>query len=236
MIIGIHGKMQTGKDTIGEMIQNITAPIGAGVILESNWKIKKFADKLKQILSLLIGIKIEDWEDESIKQSILPSEWNRFKVWLNFVQKEVIYPTEQEAIKRYNQYNEKSALIVGDTHGFVWDDSLTYRKLLQFVGTDLFRDKLHPNVWVNSLMCDYMKLSDWIITDVRFPNEVQAIKDRGGLIIKVEKASYSSFIDSHESEIALNDYTDWDYIIDNNGTLDNLEKNIIEFLKIFNLT
>lgn len=73
---------------------------------------------------------------------------------------------------------------------------VTPRYIMQQLGTGFGRS-IHPNLWVNSLFTDFKKvkvndgdteeyeLPNWIITDVRFPNEVSAIKERGGINIKV---------------------------------------------------
>lgn len=88
------------------------------------------------------------------------------------------------------------------------------------------------------------KYPNWIITDVRFPNEVKAIKDRGGIIIRVERPveNYSEnfkfngdmqsavkIAHNHPSETAL-DNAEFDYIIDNNGTIEELIKKVKEIL------
>jgi hypothetical protein len=53
----------------------------------------------------------------------------------------------------------------------------------------------------------------WIITDVRFPNELQAIKDKGGIVIRVEKITNNLKVsNNHESETALDDAT-FDYTV-----------------------
>ena len=78
MIIGINGKIGSGKDTVGKIIQYLTAneEVKQVTTLEEwldsddlngrdfNWKIKKFAGKLKQIASLLTGIDVEKFEDQ----------------------------------------------------------------------------------------------------------------------------------------------------------------------------
>ena len=78
--------------------------------------------------------------------------------------------------------------------------------------------------------------SKWIITDVRFPNEAQAIKDRGGIVIRVKrpldrlgnsklpKLKHTS-VTQHPSETALDDY-DFDYVIENEGSIDELIQKI----------
>ena len=55
---------------------------------------------------------------------------------------------------------------------------------------------------------------------MRFFNEVKAIKNKGGILIRVNRDSDSK--DSHVSENELNTYKDWDYVIDNNGSLSEL--------------
>ncbi|MFA6327736.1 MAG: hypothetical protein WCX15_02545, partial [Bacilli bacterium] len=87
---------------------------------------------------------------------------------------------------------------------------------------------------------DYKPSIDhWIITDVRFPNEVDAIRERGGIIIRVNrKHGYNTPdgkwkempINYHASETALDNYN-FDYIIENNKTVKELEE---EVKKVYN--
>ena len=76
-IIGISGKLNSGKDTVGEIVQILsTSPhftdeavlsfIGRTKI-NPVWQIKKFADKLKDIVCMLLGCTREQLEDRSIK-------------------------------------------------------------------------------------------------------------------------------------------------------------------------
>lgn len=93
--------------------------------------------------------------------------------------------------------------------------------LLQVLGTDVFR-KRDQDIWVKTL---YYKLKDWqpslvVIPDCRFPNEVQMVRDLGGITIKVERylADGSRFVaadrpTTHPSEIALDAYPDWNHVI-----------------------
>jgi hypothetical protein len=63
MIIGISGKIGSGKDTIGEIIQGLSITNG-----EREFEVKKFAGKLKTIASLLTGFPVEDFEDQEFKE------------------------------------------------------------------------------------------------------------------------------------------------------------------------
>lgn len=67
-------------------------------------------------------------------------------------------------------------------------DGLTPRAILQRFGTEVGR-AIHPETWVRSTLTRVEDDADVCITDVRFPNEAQAIRDRGGYILKVTRPS-----------------------------------------------
>lgn len=159
-----------------------------------SWEQKSFAHSLKKILCILYGFKIEDFESEEFKSKELPELFWYWYMELESGYGPIILPyTTPKPPKGY----EGLKLI-----------KPTPRILLQKIGTDLFRNQLHPNVWVNATMVDYKikyfisdvdELSceetvttkefpvypNWIITDVRFQNEADAITERGGKLIKV---------------------------------------------------
>ena len=112
-------------------------------------------------------------------------------------------------------------------YGTVLDGwNMTIREFQQKIGTEAMRNGLHPDAWVYALFANFNDTSKWIITDVRFPNEVNEIKKRGGLIIRINRDLNSN--DTHLSETALDNYTDWDYIIDNNSSLEDYQKIVAE--------
>ena len=115
---------------------------------------------------------------------------------------------------------------------------MTYRDLLQKLGTEAMRSGLHKNVWVNALFADYQfnieedeQIRYWIITDSRFPNELAAVKKHNGIAIKVIRDSGNTIGITHTSETALDNYTEWDYVIDNNGTLEELKTQVLSILE-----
>ena len=89
---------------------------------------------------------------------------------------------------------------------------------------------------------------NWIITDNRFPNETKRVKKEGGITIKIERdfnlrhPGYNNLEEvkqkdielykqlTHFSETALDDYTDWDHIIQNNGSLEDLIESVKQIL------
>ena len=94
MIILISGKKQSGKDTIAKIIHyliekqnkkhNLSFKEYKKVYntLTHDWKIKKFACKVKEIVSILTGVPINDLEKDTVKNSYLPKEWDRYVVEL----------------------------------------------------------------------------------------------------------------------------------------------------------
>lgn len=77
--------------------------------------------------------------------------------------------------------------------------NMTVREFLQKLGTDAVRHNLHEDVWINTVMSRYEKhkklhqgyeLTPMIISDVRFPNEANAVRSRNGVLIRVCRYEY----------------------------------------------
>jgi hypothetical protein len=102
------------------------------------------------------------------------------------------------------------------------------RKFLQFIGTDWARN-IDDNVWINIVLNTEIK-NVGLLSDVRFFNEFQALKDNGWICIKINRHNYDKTERSgsgnilHSSELELQNINDneWHYIIDNNSTLNEL--------------
>lgn len=209
MIIGISGYMLSGKDTVGQMIVDLTMQKSTNVVSNEfgdpmtdtkgnyvtlpdypRFTIKKFAGKLKQVASLMTGVPVEKFEDQDFKASKMGEEWG----------------------------------------------GMTYREFLQKLGTDAIRHHVHENSWVNSAMAGYTEDKNWIFTDCRFPNEAQVIKDKGGVIIRVNRyppGCSPAFMNRGETEVSLDDWK-FDHVIYNLGTLDDLKNQIKEILRKIN--
>lgn len=87
------------------------------------------------------------------------------------------------------------------------------RELLQRLGTEGGRDVLGENIWLNTLF--EKPYTNLVITDVRFPNEAEAIQERGGKIVRIIRPHVGA-PNSHLSEFS---YSDEDYLIHNSGTI-----------------
>jgi hypothetical protein len=119
------------------------------------------------------------------------------------------------------------------------------RSIMQFVGTDLFRHQIKKilpdiddNIWIEVVKRQILDI--WkknpkqkiVLTDLRFPNEINLIKELNGVIIRVKRnidKSEEEFIVIHESETYI-DKLNVDYDFDNNKTKNDLFE---QFDKIF---
>lgn len=206
MILAINGRSGSGKDTLGMYLQALSMgetrwglePVNYAAAyigrpnLKGGWEIRKFAYKLKQIAGILLGVSPEKFEDQEFKKSNLSLEWGENDFYIDYR---------------------------GD-----WVDRvipMTVREFLIRLGTEAMRDGLHQDTWINAMFADYKEESKWIITDMRFPNEYDAVKARGGVTIKIVRPDNPYPKIDHLSESALDDYK-FDFVITNIGTEEDL--------------
>jgi len=78
------------------------------------------------------------------------------------------------------------------------------REIMQLLGTEFARNMIDENVWVTALMRQLNDEDNYVIDDVRFPNEAAAIHARGGKVVRVVRPGDPSKKDSHISEQGLN--------------------------------
>jgi hypothetical protein len=96
-------------------------------------------------------------------------------------------------------------------------------------GTTMVRHELHDLTWVNAGLHDAQNCDVLIISDLRFPNEVAAIKSFGGHVIKVDRPGYPKL--DTVADNALEDFQGWDDTI----SATNLSELNIEVERIYNL-
>ena len=132
------------------------------------------------------------------------------RILFNFTD-EQLYGTEKEIVDDY------------------WN--ITPREVYQYLGTEIFRNKINdliPNInedfWIKHMEKKILD-SDFkiVIPDVRFENERNLIKEYGGKIIKIERDIPLNNLSNHESE--CNDI-EYDYRIQNNGSIDKLSNSL----------
>ena len=61
------------------------------------------------------------------------------------------------------------------------------RLALQLMGTEAGRDVFHPDLWVHTVMRRCKPENNYVIADVRFPNEINAIVNSGGKVVRVRR-------------------------------------------------
>ena len=117
------------------------------------------------------------------------------------------------------------------------------RLALQLMGTEAGRDVFHPDLWVHTVMrrCEKASWNNYVIADVRFPNEINAIVESGGKVIRVRRGEDPEWYalarecnTYNKQEIMRNAYpevhfSEWawigahyDIVMDNNCSLDEL--------------
>jgi hypothetical protein len=129
---------------------------------------------------------------------------------------------------------------------------LTPRYILQQWGTEVCRKNFHDDIWIASLENKLRNSrDDVVISDCRFPNEIRAIKQAGGIVVRVVRGAEPEWYDAavslnrgpngnstwalsgrrleqlgvHASETAWVG-TKFDVVLDNNGTLDDLYQQV----------
>lgn len=127
---------------------------------------------------------------------------------------------------------------------------VTPRWVLQYFGTDVMRMHFNTNIWTLSVEKQILNHNkNIVITDCRFPNEINLLREMGGKIIWIQKGELPEWYDSafqqnknlgynmtknyshiHSSEWAWIG-SHYDYIVENNGTLEDLYKVTDQCLK-----
>jgi hypothetical protein len=205
MIVGVCGFIGAGKDTVADYLCNF-----------HQFRRESFASSLKDSVSKVFG-----WDRELLEgRTKSAREWReRVDTWW---------------AKRLNMPH------------------LTPRWVLQYWGTEVCRDSFHNEIWISSLENKLRTTNDNIvISDCRFPNEIASIKNQGGQIVWVQRGELpdwygTAFLanggetDMQEKLNALGIHpsetswvgADFDVIIDNNGSIDDLYKQLKNLVQL----
>lgn len=251
-LIGISGRIGSGKDTVGQIIRELTN----NSYQHSPWQIKKFAYKLKQIVSILTGIPAEQLEKQDVKDKTLGQEWRRsvpyppptrgFQI-KDYTVREVLQRVGTEAMRDQIHPNVWVNALFADYKGreysrhtgefYIPGKEINSQNVVHksFRGDEEEFLKRWDGMQKDTEVTTEVVLPRWIITDVRFPNEAQAIKERGGIVIRVNRPADNKIttfmklqgigLIEHPSETALDDY-EFDEVIINDGTLEDLKEKV----------
>lgn len=134
--------------------------------------------------------------------------------------------------------------------------TLTPRWILQYWGTEVCRKNFHDDIWIASLENKLRNSKDnVVISDCRFPNEIQSIRNAGGIVVRVVRGDEPEWYNDavavnrgpkhlrwalskerlnqfkiHASETAWVG-TKFDAVLDNNGSISDLFEKIEELVK-----
>jgi len=102
---------------------------------------------------------------------------------------------------------------------------MTPREIMQGVGEKM--RKVYPDIWVDTVF--NVTIPQWveqgfdcfIISDVRYPNEGDKVHKEGGVVVKVTREGSGVTVGaSHSSETAMQDYQDFDFVLNNSSSFE----------------
>lgn len=111
--------------------------------------------------------------------------------------------------------------IARDLYGWNGAKDDAGRRLLQSVGME-YRERMGADYWLRRVFEQYDPSVPTVITDVRLPNEIDAIRERGGLLLRIDRPGVGP-ANEHITESAWRAYAP-DAVIVNDGTLEDLER------------
>lgn len=110
-----------------------------------------------------------------------------------------------------------------------YEHTISGRSFLQYYGTEAHRDVFGYDFWVDAVLSGYDIREVLVVTDVRFDNEAQAVRDKGGVIWEVKRPGIRT-AHAHPSEQGV-DPDLVDLTIVNDGTLDDLKSNVLTLVE-----
>lgn len=240
-IIGIAGVKQSGKDTVSSMLSYIISngtynakfntwltKYSCNNYISDDNRVIHFADYLKEILSKMFRIDIKCFYNVFYKDNVYYTvDKEMFIDDINKLKNYKILTVDDFAVAPLTKWCKES-------NGRV---CFNLRTLMQYFATDICRNMINEDCWVNATMCNAIDIRNkygfCLIPDVRFANEANAIKRQpNGYIIQINRNINSG--DNHQSELLLD--IEPDFVIDNNSTKFNLFHDVVAIVeKIYGL-
>jgi len=205
------GKAGSGKDTSAEFM-----------IESHGYQQVAFADNLKRLCMVVFGLTHDQCYDVKSKEK-------------RFAKAKMLTPDNiEKLIKHVVSLNKfevseeaRNKLYKHVGTGFVMRSP---REVLQFAGTELLRESIRADYHLE-VVRRRIEENGWknvVITDARFENERAIIKKWGGKVVLVERKTKESDkgLKGHASENSLGDKSEYSHVLNNNGTLKDLECNV----------
>lgn len=223
LIIGLSGRKQSGKSLIAEFLSD---PLRDPPAFSRGTVVKRyaFADPIKKMCVDILGIPYEQvygtdeqknlltqyrWEDLPHYDEILEDHYA--DVCMKVTQTYAGSPYRYWLDRLTGRFDQK----IGEAYlATIPFGPMTGRQILQQVGTEIFR-RMNEFIWVDAtlrqIFLDNPDIA--VIDDVRFPGEVEAIKECEGIVIRLQRAPFRGK-DEHESESALDGYLGFSHVIE----------------------
>lgn len=237
-LIGISGRIGFGKDTLAAILQDSLHPEG------QNYELVSFALNVKKVVAQITGTTLEQNLSREGKSTAIHA--------FPFVPHEcehIVAIMTGTTFEQNCSLDERIRVPPGFTKTLAeyqdivreWVNSLRVGKTLgeyqQLVGQGM-RDVVQSDVWVQGALRAPAPFK--IIPDVRYPGEVEAIEQNGGMVIRLERPAHLITVQdardpNHSSEIALNDYK-FKYVVQNDGTLQDLKARTLLAITKFVMT
>lgn len=209
MHLVLAGNAGCGKDTCADML------------LKFNYEKIALADSLREICSTAFNIKMNYFLDRDKKDKVFiePLELTIDNI-INLLHTFENYSGIELPSKFYiKSLNEHRLVLL-----------TTPRKVLQYVGTDIFRKHFDDEIWIKLLLNKMSFLKNSIITDCRFKNERDRLRKNGGIIVLIKRPSLHT-IDSHISEQDLGLDKEYDYVIYNTKDFQFLYSQLLDIIE-----
>lgn len=203
-IIGISGKKQSGKSVLAEDIQKALLSKNKSI---GQVKIYSFADCLKKLCIDILDLSFEQcYGTDRDKNSLTQYKWEKLPEEINLKYSNSWF-MDGFGLLEEEEWNK--ICINGcpnKDYPALREGFMTVREVFQVVGTNVFREYFSDDIWVRATFRQIIKDNPQIalISDVRFPSEVDGVIDNGGYIIRLLRNRDSE--DLHKSETALDDY------------------------------
>lgn len=198
MIIGISGKIGSGKSTF------------AHLLVEKGFQKFSFADWMKRYCAAIYSTPI-GWMYDQDRKEDTSRMWDIDTLANDLRELERMGYSADECRRLITNLK----VILGRPY-FV-----SLREMLQYVGTEYLR-KLDPNFHVKRTVEHLYTDKNYVCDDLRFPNEADALRGKGASLIRVDRPTHND-TGTHISETALDDYEHWTMYVPNIGSLEDYE-------------